>query len=158
MEGIKWTSFVVLTTLLTLVIQLLIINPVMAQDSNTTLAQNSNNTKLIVDLKNHTITTIDTTTNETISVKKFMPIEVANTTTNESLTTNIENATIDEILTPEMETVNETLTTNQAGNATTNGNLTPEMETVNETLTTNEAENATTNINLTDKFDALQGK
>jgi hypothetical protein len=132
MEGIKWTSFIVLTTLLTLVIQLLIINPVMAQDSNTTLAQNRNNTKLIVDLKNHTITTIDTTTNETISVKKFTPIEVANTTTNESLTTNSENAT-------------------------SNGNLAPEKTTINETLTTN-SENATTNENLTAKFNALQGK
>ena len=132
MEGIKWTSFIVLPTLLTLVMQLFTINPVMAQDSNTTLAQNSNNTKLIVDLKNHTITTIDKTTNETISVKKFTPIEVANTTTNESLTTNIENATIDEILTPENTTTNETLTTN--------------------------SENATTSENLTAKFNALQGK
>ena len=132
MEGIKWTSFIVLTTLLTLVIQLLVINPVMAQESNTTLAQNRNNTKLIVDLKSHTITTIDTTTNETISVKKFTPIEVANTTTNESLTTNIENATIDEILTPENTTTNETLRENMG--------------------------NTTTNINLTAKFNALQGK
>ena len=132
MESIKWTSLIVLPTLLTLVIQLLIINPVMAQDSNTPLAQNSNKTKLIVDLKNHTITTIDTTTNETISVKKFTPIEVANTTTNESLTTNIENATADEILTPENTTTNETLTTN--------------------------SENATTSENLTAKFNALQGK
>jgi len=132
MEGSKWTSFIVLTTLLTLVIQLLIINPVMAQDSNTSFAQNRNNTKLIVDLKNHTITTIDTTTNETISVKKFTPIEVANTTTNESLTTNSENAT-------------------------TNGNLAPEKTTINETLTTN-SENATADENLTAKFNALQGK
>ena len=132
MEDIKWTSFIVLTTLLTLVIQLLVINPVMAQDSNTTLAQNRNNTKLVVDLKNQTITTIDTTTNETINVKKFTPIEVANTTTNESLTTNTENATIDETLTPENTTTNETLTSN--------------------------SENATTSENLTAKFNALQGK
>ena len=156
MEGIKLTSFIVLTTLLAVVIQLLVINPVTAQDSNTTLAENRNNTKLIVDLKNHTITTLDTTTNETISVKKFTPIEVANTTTNESLTTNIENATIDEILTPENTTRNETLTTN-IENATIDEILTPENTTRNETLTTN-SENATTNVNLTAKFNDLQGK
>jgi hypothetical protein len=71
----------------------------MAQGSNTTSAQNRNNTKLIVDLKNHTITLIDITTNETISVKNLTPIEGANTTSNESLTTNTENATTNENLT-----------------------------------------------------------
>ena len=35
-------------------------------------------------MKNHTITLVNTTTNETISVKKFTTIESANTTTNET--------------------------------------------------------------------------
>ena len=48
-----------------------VISPVMAQGPNTTLAQNRNNTKLVVDFKNHTISIIDTITNETISVKQF---------------------------------------------------------------------------------------
>lgn len=131
MEGISWTSFIVLTTVVALVIQLLIISPVMAQGPNTTSAQNRNNTKLIVDLKNHTITLVNTTTNETISVKNLTPKAAVNTTTDENIITNAINAT--------------------------NGNLTPEKTTINETLTTN-TENATTNGNLTAKFNALQGK
>ena len=131
MEGIRWTSFIVLTTVVALVIQLLIISPVMAQGPNTTSTQNRNNTKLIVDLKNHTITLVNTTTNETISVKNLTPKAAVNTTTDENIITNAINAT--------------------------NGNLTPEKTTINDTLTTNTA-NATTNANLTAKFNALQGK
>jgi cytoskeletal protein RodZ len=132
MERTKWTSFIVLTTLLALVIHLLIINPVLAQGPNTTTAQNRNNTKLIVDLKNNTITLVDKTTNETISVKNLMPKAAANTTITENITTNEKNAT-------------------------TNVNLTPETTTSNDTLTTNTG-NATTDVNLTAKFSALQGK
>ena len=84
MERPRWTSFIVLSTVLALVMQLLIINSVIAQAQNISLAEDRSALR-IVDLKNHTITTIDTTTNDTISVKKFTPIEVANTTTNESL-------------------------------------------------------------------------
>ena len=130
MERIKWTSFIVLSTVLALVIQLLIINSVMAQAPNTTLEQNR--TKRIVDLEKHTITIVDKITNETISVKNFLPNTSANMTKNETLTANGENATTNEILTPVEPTINGTISPN--------------------------TENATTTVNLTDKFDTLQGK
>ena len=131
MERIRWTSFIVLSTVLALVIQLLIINSVMAQAPNVSLAYNPN-TSRIVDPENHTITIVDKKTDQPITVCKFTPKEAPNMTTNNTGTIYI-------------------------GNVTTCENLTPVKSTINETLTTN-MENATTNINLTDKFDALQGK
>jgi hypothetical protein len=105
----------VLSTVLPLVIQLLIINSVMAQAPNTSLAYNPN-TSRIVDLKNHTITIIDRITDQPVSVCKFTPIETANKTIN------IGNVTTCENLTPVKPTINETLSTNTE-NATTNVNL-----------------------------------
>ena len=99
MKHIRCTTFVPLTIVLAVVIQLLIINPALAQDTNTTSDQNRNNTKLIVDLKNHTISVVDTTTNETLSIKKFMPKAPVNTTTDESTITDAENATTNANLT-----------------------------------------------------------
>ena len=131
MERLNWTSFIMLYTVLVLVIQLLIINSVMAQAANPSLAYNPN-TSRIVDAKNHTITIIDKKTNQPISICKFPPREAANMTTNNTLTTNIANATTCENLTPVQPTINETLTMN--------------------------TKNATTNENLTNKFSALQGK
>jgi hypothetical protein len=154
-ERIRSTSFIVLSTVFALVIQLLIINSVMAQAANTSLAYNPN-TSRIVDLKNHTITVIDKKTHQPVSVCKFTPIEAANMTTNNTLSTNIGNVTTCENLTPVNPTINETLTAN-AGNATTSEVLTPEKTTTNETLTAN-AGNATTNESLKTKFDDLQGK
>lgn len=131
MERIRWTSFIVLSTVLALVIQLLIINSVMAQAPNTSLAYNPN-TSRIVDFKNHTITIIDKKTDQPVGVCKFTPIEAANMTTNNTLTVSIRDVTTCENLTPVKPTINETLTANTG--------------------------NATTNINLTDKFETLQGK
>ena len=108
MKSIKWTNSILLLTLLALIVQLLIISPGLAQDTNTTLTQNRNNTKMIVDLKNQTKSLVDTTTNETISIKKFTPEEAANMTA---------------FLAPENATTDETLTTDM-DNATTNVNLT----------------------------------
>jgi uncharacterized protein involved in copper resistance len=98
---------------------------------------------MIVDLKNQTKSLVDTTTNETISIKKFTPEEAANMTA---------------FLAPENATTDETLTTDM-DNATTDETLTTDMDnaTTDETLTT-DMDNATTNVNLTDKFNALQGK
>ena len=144
MERVRWTSFIVLSTVLVLVIQLLIINSVMAQAPNTSLAYNPNTTR-IVDLKNHTITIIDKKTDQPVRVCNFTPREAANMTTNNTVTVSIGNVTTCENLTPVKPTINETLTTD-TGNATTN-----------ETLTTNTG-NATTSVNLTDKFNTLQGK
>lgn len=131
MERLNWTSFIMLSTVLALVIHLLIINSVMAQAPNPSLAYNPN-TSRIVDVKNHTITIIDKKTDQPISVCKFTPIEAANMTTNNTVTTNIGNTTICENLTPAKPTINETLTVN--------------------------TKNATTNVNLTAKFNALQAK
>jgi hypothetical protein len=139
MERIRRTSFIVLSTVLALVIQLLIINSVMAQAPNTSLPYDPN-TSRIVDWKNHTITIIDKKTDQPITVCKFTPIVAANSTL-----TPLGKVTTCENLTPVKPTINETLTTD-TGNATTN-----------ETLTT-DAGNATTEINLTDKFETLQGK
>jgi hypothetical protein len=131
MERPNWTSFIVLSTVLVLVIQLLFTNSVMAQDQNTSLAQNRSTIK-IVDTKNHTITILDAKTHKTINVSNFNPTEGANTTTKVTPTTNM-------------------------GNATTNETLTPEKPTIDGILTTNTS-NATTNQNLTNKFNSLQGK
>ena len=50
-------------------------------DKITGETQNTNNTKLIVNVKNHTISVVDTRTNETISTRSFA-------TTPENMTTN----------------------------------------------------------------------
>ena len=64
---------------------------VMAQSENKTsenaAPQYTNNARAIVNLKNHTITLIDTTTNETISVKNFTLNPANTTTTNETIGT-----------------------------------------------------------------------
>ena len=117
MNRFTWTIFIGVALACVLVIHPLITSQVIAQGENKTLAKNAtsphytNNTRAIVDLKNHTITVIDTTTNETLSVRSFTEA-AANTTTNQSLSGTAENMT-----------ANETLTTN-TGNATTNVNLT----------------------------------
>ena len=109
MDQNMWGSFVVLTTALPLVMQLFMLNFVMAQVQNTTLTENQNNTRMIVNLKNNTLTLIDKTTNETISVKNLTTNQTisvtnftgdrGNATTNETLTTIPENATINDNLT-----------------------------------------------------------
>src|SRR5688500_7999803 len=131
MERIRWTNCIVLSTVLALVIQLLFINSLMAQTTYKSFAYNPNTTR-IMNLENHTITIIDPKTDQPVSVCNFTPIEAANMTANNTLTTNI-------------------------GNVTSCENLTPVKPTINETLTANTG-NATTNINLTDKFETLQGK
>ena len=93
MNRFTWTIFIGVALACVLVIHPLTTGQVIAQGENKTLAKNAtsphytNNTRAIVDLKNHTITLIDTTTNETISVKNFTP-KVGNTTTNQNLTGN----------------------------------------------------------------------
>ena len=144
MERIRWTSFIMLSTVFALVIQLLIINSVMAQAPNTSLAYNPN-TSRIVDPENHTITIVDKKTDQPITVCKFTPKEAPNMTTNNTGTIYIGNVTSCENLTPVKPAIDETITTN-TGNATTD-----------ETITTNTG-NATTEINLTNKFNDLQGK
>jgi hypothetical protein len=83
-------------------------------------------------IRDNTVIVVNTTTNETISVRNLTET-AGNATINETLPTNTGNATA---------TTNETLPTN-TGNAIT--------------LPTNTG-NATTNETLTAKFKALQGK
>jgi hypothetical protein len=116
MERIRWTSFIVLSTVLALVMQLLIINSVIAQAQNTSLAQNQSATR-IVDVNNNTIATIDPKTHQILNVSNFTG-----------------NAISGEILTPENATINKTLTMD-TGNATTDETLT--MDTGNATTEIN---------------------
>jgi len=157
MERIRWTSFIMLSTVFALVIQLLIINSVMAQVPNVSLAYNPN-TSRIVDPENHTITIVDKKTDRPITVCKFTPKEASNMTTNNTGTIYIGNVTSCENLTPVKPAIDETITTN-TGNATINETLTMDTgnATTDETLTMDTG-NATTEINLTDKFETLQGK
>lgn len=76
-------------------VQLVIINSVLAQTPNTSLAQ-KNETLRIVDSKNGTISIIDPKTDQIISVENFTG-----------------NATSSNFLTPEKTTINETLTANK---------------------------------------------
>ena len=73
-------------------------------------------------MKNHTVTIIDKKTDQPISICKFTPIEAANMTTNNTLTTNIANATTCENLTPVKPTneTNKMIIPSNSGNATIN--------------------------------------
>ncbi len=74
---------------------------IMAQDQIITVPS-SNNTELILDMKNQIQTLVNATTNETISVENFTLIR-GNATTNETLTTNGGNATTNENLTAKLK-------------------------------------------------------
>ena len=70
----------------------------MAQSQNTTLPQDTNNTRAIWNMKDRTITLVDPTTNETKIIGSFA-VNTGNATTNETLTTNTGNATTNANLT-----------------------------------------------------------
>jgi len=91
MKRLGWTSFIMLSMVLALVMQLTI-NSVIAQAPNTSLAQN-NNTLRIVDSENNTIAIIDPITHQIVNVSDFTG-----------------NARSGETLTPENTTINQTLT------------------------------------------------
>jgi len=97
MDSRRCTSLI-LIAVLSIAMQVMI-NPVTAQIPNATMAQDRNNTKLIVNLKNQTITLVDIKTNETIAVKNMTLKTAANTTTDKNNTGNLENTTITENLT-----------------------------------------------------------
>src|SRR6058998_1314680 len=77
--------FIALTIALTLFMTTFIDDWVMA-------IQNTNNTKVVVNLKNHTISVVDKTTNETISTRTFATTS-GNITTNNTLPENTRNLT-----------------------------------------------------------------
>ena len=82
-----------------------------AEDNNKNQSQNNNsenrnNTRAIVDLKNHTVTVIDTRTNETISVKNFT-VSTGNNTTNKTATSeNISGSTGNMLANESKSTIN----------------------------------------------------
>lgn len=90
--------------------------------SVTAQSPNPNNTKMIVNLKNHTISVIDKTTNDTIGVRNFT-VPQGNSTSSETVSINktLENR--------QNATTNQTPATN-AHNATTNENLTTRLKTL----------------------------
>jgi hypothetical protein len=90
-----------------------------------TVPMPANGTKLLLNMKDHTQTLVNATTNETISVEKFI-IKNGNETTNETLP-GIGNMTTNETL-PGIGnmTTNETLP--GIGNMTTNDNLTEKFK------------------------------
>jgi regulatory protein YycI of two-component signal transduction system YycFG len=113
MDRILLTTLIGLTVTLVLVIVPLINYWLMAQTQNTTAPQNTTlpqkSTKKMI-IKDNTVTIVNTTTNETISVRD-LTANTGNTTTNESLAANTGNTT-----------TNESLAAN-TGNTTTNESL-----------------------------------
>lgn len=91
MNQSAWSIFIGLTVALTpiLLIQPFVVAQQVTEDNNKSPSQNdnsqnTNNTRAIINLKNHTITLIDTRTNETISVKNFT-LSTGNNRTNETI-------------------------------------------------------------------------
>jgi hypothetical protein len=103
--------FLVLSVALSILISSPISHWVMAQMQNTTLPENTNNTRMVLNLKDKTVTLINATTNETISVKSVTEAR-KNMTANETLSGTAANMT-----------ANETLS-GTAANMTANANLT----------------------------------
>jgi hypothetical protein len=97
MIPIKQTILIGLTIAFALTLPL-IVNLMMVQAQIITVPQITNNTRVIVNMDNHTLTFVNATTNETISVKNFT-LYRGNATTNETPPTNTGNATTNENLT-----------------------------------------------------------
>src|SRR6185312_3039991 len=88
MDASSFGIYLGLSVALVLLIQPFVAAQPISQEINKNLSQsedsqNTNNTRAIVNLKNHTITLIDSTTNETISVKNFT-LKAGNNTTNKA--------------------------------------------------------------------------
>jgi hypothetical protein len=95
-----------------------------------TVPMPANGTKLLLNMKDHTQTLVNATTNETISVEKFILIK-GNETANETIPGNAANMT-----------TNETIP-GSVGNMTTNETIPGSVG------------NMSSNINLTEKFKEL---
>ena len=78
MNEINWLIFMGITFVLILAIPTLTPARIMGQAENTTLLQNKNNDSVIWNMKDHTITLVNGTTNETKTIGNF--------TTNETKT------------------------------------------------------------------------
>jgi hypothetical protein len=105
------SSFIGLFSAFALLTPLVISHWAMAQIENTTLPENMNDIRQIIDLKDDTVTLINKTTNETISIRNLSE-DTGNMTTNETLAGDTGNMTTNETLSP------------TTGNITTKVNLT----------------------------------
>jgi hypothetical protein len=123
---------ILLTVLIELTVAFVLLAPFLITGGMTVKAQiitvpmPENDTNLILNMKDRTQTLVNATTNETISVEKFI-IKNGNETTNETLPGSIGNMTTNETL-PGIGnmTTNETLP--GIGNMTTNDNLTEKFK------------------------------
>jgi hypothetical protein len=108
-----------------------------------TVPMPENGTKLLLNMKDHTQTLVNATTNETISVENFT-LYKGNETKNKTLPGNVGNMTANEPLSGNVGnmTANATLA-GSAGNMTANATL------------AGSAGNMTANTNLTEKFREL---
>jgi hypothetical protein len=135
MNQILLAILIAMTVTQVLVVLPLIDNWMIAKAQNTITPENKTSQEPAVKMiiKDNTVTVINTTSNETISIRNLTE-DTGNATTNETITADTGNAT-----------TNETITAD-TGNATTN-----------ETITADTG-NATTNETLTEKFKALQNE
>jgi hypothetical protein len=140
---------ILLTVLIELTVAFVLLAPFLITGGMTVKAQiitvpmPENDTNLILNMKDRTQTLVNATTNETISVEKFI-IQNGNETTNETLPASVGNMTTNETLPGSIGnmTTNETLP-GSIGNMTTNETLPGSIG------------NMTTNDNLTEKFKEL---
>ena len=97
MNAVLLKVFLVISVALSVLISSPISHWVVAQMQNTTLPENTNNTRMVLNLKDKTVTLINATTNETISVKPATE-KMQNMTSNETLPGNAANMTSNETL------------------------------------------------------------
>jgi hypothetical protein len=85
-------------------------SPLVSQAQDSTSPENADDTRMITNFKDRTITLLNTTTNEIISVRPF-PEDIGNTTTNQTLSGIAENTTTNQTLSgiAENTTTNQTL-------------------------------------------------
>jgi hypothetical protein len=108
----RWMMIIGFSLALVLLAPSIIADWTIVQAQNTTLPQDTNDTRRVFNMIDNTVTLINATTNETISVMKFTT-SAGNTTANETLPTSAGNTTANETLPTSAgnTTANETLTT-----------------------------------------------
>ena len=116
MNRISWTIITVIVVMTVFVIPFLTTDLATGQGQNAT-SQNRNDTRMILNIKDKTVTVVNTTTNETISIRNLTE-DTRNMTANETLSGTAENMTANEALTTNLE------------NATTSVNLTEKFNTL----------------------------
>ena len=100
------SSFIGLFSAFALLTPLVISHWTMAQIENTTLPENTNDTRQIINLTDNTVTLINTTTNETIGTMKYVG-NTGNMTTNETLAADTGNMTTNQNLTEKFKALSK---------------------------------------------------